>query len=91
MIARIISWLTEARGGGTGPARSTDVTAHDAFARAAEADRQMRLLQEIRVADRFNRDEAIHWHQVAVALSAGSGVHALDLEDLRRWKEQRAG
>ena len=60
MIARIISWLTEARDGAGLPARSADVTAHDAFARAAEADRQMRLLQEIRVADRFSRDEAMH-------------------------------
>ena len=90
MIAKIISWLTEARDGVGLPARSSDVTAHDAFARAAEADRQMRLLQEIRVADRFSRDEAMHWRRVAVALSNGGGVHPLDLEDLRRWKEQRA-
>src|SRR5262245_35305017 len=63
MITWILSWLAEPRGGEE--PLSSDVTAHDAFARAAEADRQMRLLQEISVADRFNRDEALHWRRVA--------------------------
>ena len=90
MIGRIISWLTEARDDVGLSAQSSDVTSHDAFARAAEADRQMRLLQEISVADRFDRGEAMHWRRVAVALSTGRGVHPLDLEALRRWKEERA-
>lgn len=87
MITWILSWLAEPRSGENSP--SSDVTAQDAFARAAEADRQMRLLKEISVTDRFNRDEAVHWRRVAVALSTGRGVRPVDLEELRRWKKKR--